>query len=215
MDSQTNERATLGRVKHALKQPCGKLKIEVIVYPGFSVSPGEEIAVAKLEAPPIYGQLAKALYQSGVMQLPTVAAALGHDDDYQAWTRLQACIVTKQEPVEYAHVRRAYNSGIGYKPLFSGVPLASEVHRKQHQNGELSCLLHYGKRVTTVTEAREWFDKAAAHNLRRWTWEKLRDAIGVTSMREANPVRVMEWFDRNGLSAAVPKPYRSAVDALN
>lgn len=39
-----------------------------------------------------------------------------------------------------AHVRRANNSGIGIKPLFSAIPLCQECHHKQHQYGESSVM---------------------------------------------------------------------------
>ena len=171
---------------------------------------GARIAIARLRAKD-YGQLAKGLYQSGVLTLPVVASALGSDDEYQRWTRQQPCILTKREGVQFAHVRRAHNSGTGYKPMYSGIPLSPEAHRLQHQKGELECLRHYGRPVSDVDSAKDWFNRACAHNLRLWSWNKLRTSLGVDSMRDATPAQVVNWFDSHDLRALIPKAYREAV----
>lgn len=73
------------------------------------------------------------------------------------------------------HVRRASNSGTGYKPEFSAVPLTDEEHKYQHSAGELSVILRYGQGRTGILDcsvegAKDWFNRKA--ELYRQMWER-------------------------------------------
>jgi hypothetical protein len=69
-----------------------------------------------------------------------------------------------------AHVRRAHNSGTGFKPPFSAVPMTDAQHKLQSQKGEAACLNHYLPRAQgwTEAEAKAWFDQQAEKHLKRW-----------------------------------------------
>ena len=72
--------------------------------------------------------------------------ALGTDKKFQEFVRKQpSCISGDYDyndgisQCEYAHVRRINRgSGMGIKPLFSGVPLTHNEHHTQHAKGESS-----------------------------------------------------------------------------
>lgn len=71
------------------------------------------------------------------------------------------------------HVRRASNSGTGYKPEFSAVPMTDEEHQWQHRSGELSVILRFGQGRTgildcTVEGAKNWFEEKAKLYLEMW-----------------------------------------------
>lgn len=97
-----------------------------------------------------------------------------NDKDFQAWVRRQpSCIsgdfsewVDGQGRNEFCHVRRVANgSGMGIKPLFSGVPMTHTEHAMQHQYGEAYLLAAYG---IITDDAAAWFAAQAAAYLDRW-----------------------------------------------
>jgi len=109
---------------------------------------------------------------------------------YQEWLRKQKSCLSGKQPCISAHVRRANNSGVGCKPLCSGVPLTDEEHRYQHQHGELDCILKYGRfiaadvmniltrqdqtiddRLVRVRWAKGWFDYQAQKHFERFRLE--------------------------------------------
>lgn len=109
--------------------------------------------------------------------------AIAEDKKYLAWLRTQPCCLTGIMPTVAAHVRRSNNSGVGLKPLFSAVPLTDEVHKYQHNHGELACLLRFGdyfiiqelcdkgRLEITVELAKHFFDEQAKKHYFRWRVE--------------------------------------------
>jgi len=95
------------------------------------------------------------------------------DKAFQAWVRRQpSCIsgrysewVNGEGRCEFAHVRRAATSGIGYKPQYSGVPLTREEHRLQHEKGEAYVLAAFG---IITDDAAAWFESKAEEYRIRW-----------------------------------------------
>lgn len=86
------------------------------------------------------------------------------DRKYLEWIRRQPSCVSGQFS-EYvngegrcvaAHVRRAANSGVAYKPRYSCVPLTDAEHRLQHQKGE------------SALGTKEFFDAQAAKYRALW-----------------------------------------------
>ena len=81
------------------------------------------------------------------------------------------------------HVRRAGDSGTGYKAPFVEIPLTHLQHNYQHQFGELACLAKYCRdpevltRLKTVTPAgaeqlaKDWFDAQVKKYYARWLEE--------------------------------------------
>lgn len=92
------------------------------------------------------------------------AKAKGTDAEYQAWVRLwPSCLSGAYSEVvhgigkcEFAHVRRAGESGTAYKGEYSGLPLTHEEHAMQHQKGE------------SVFCAPAWWDNQASKYLMMW-----------------------------------------------
>ena len=99
------------------------------------------------------------------------------DKKYLEWLRTQpSCIsgeyseyVNGQGMNPACHVRRANNSGTGYKPKFSAIPLTHKEHGIQHQYGEAALL--NTKPIKTMDElhnAKEWFEKKATEYYEKW-----------------------------------------------
>lgn len=66
------------------------------------------------------------------------------------------------------HVHRASNSGTGYKPPFSAVPLTDEEHQYQHKHGEAGAIYRFiGERLSNQA-AKKWFDNEAEFYLEKW-----------------------------------------------
>ena len=93
----------------------------------------------------------------------------GSDKEYQAWCRNQPSAYSGGWSVYtadgkgrniYAHHRTAANSGTGYKPEYSGIPLTWREHTSQHQYGQ-----------TALASAGWWEQQRIAH-LARWIAEK-------------------------------------------
>ena len=88
----------------------------------------------------------------------------GTDAEYQAWVRLwPSCLTGAYNTVEngvgrceFAHVRRAGDSGTGYKGQYSGIPLTHDEHALTHQKGE------------SVFCPPEWYEKQAVEYLTKW-----------------------------------------------
>ena len=88
----------------------------------------------------------------------------GSDNEYQKWVRLwPSCLSGAYSEVvegvgkcEFAHVRRASNSGTAYKPEYSGIPLTHDEHALQHQKGE------------SVFCPPEWYEAQAQKYLTMW-----------------------------------------------
>ncbi len=58
----------------------------------------------------------------------------GTDKQYQAFVRtLPSAVSGQTQNIVYAHYRTAKNSGIGIKPVYSGIPLTYVEHLEQHQ----------------------------------------------------------------------------------
>lgn len=204
-------------------------------------SPGQTVAVALLtqetgqqeqrrqtiakEEPsePSYGHLAKVLRQSGILTHLDVVTRLGSDNEYQAWCRSCRCAVTGEfdwdaekgeARCEYAHVRRADQSGTGIKPLYSGLPLMHSVHHLQHMQGELAVLRRFPPSTPIKDEiaAHAWFNRKAQDSLHRWAWERLKENLGAESMRLVSPGQLTYWFESQGIGHLCPLDIRQAAD---
>jgi hypothetical protein len=150
-----------------------------------------------------YGEAAKLLRLSGFCRKPEVWRALGKDADFLAWLRSQPCAAPRMGApgpcagdIVAAHVRRIANgAGTGIKPPYSAIPLCDHHHREQHAAGE-SCLA-----------PRDVWDATRMRAIESWAWERLRGALGVSSMAEADPVAVRRWAESHNVTGLLPDGY--------
>lgn len=100
----------------------------------------------------------------------------GPDSEFRAFVQKQRSILSNlfSEELESgegrciaAHVRRANESGTGFKPSYSCVPLTWQEHNDQHK-GEKYCLEKYTRRKYTVEEAKAFFDEKRVEMLMKW-----------------------------------------------
>lgn len=86
-----------------------------------------------------------------------------------------------------AHVRRASNSGTGYKPPYSCVPLTNDEHCKQHQHGE------------SYHRPKHWWDSQRDHYRQRWATLRLKQKLKLTGEVEEDMELIREWVIKQGL----------------
>jgi hypothetical protein len=104
------------------------------------------------------------------------------DKAFREWIRRQpSCIsgrfsewVNGEGRCVAAHVRRAKNSGTGFKASFCCVPLTQEEHLLQHQKGEAACLARFHPSIGELPArtAAMWFDEQVKKYESKW--RKLR-----------------------------------------
>jgi hypothetical protein len=127
------------------------------------------------------------------------------DEVYRAWLQTQPSCLTGNYS-EYledgrrlciaAHIRRAGQSGVGYKAPFACVPLTQTEHLHQHQFGELSCLRRFTRDpqlICTLDDASpfeaeriagEWFDAQVEKYVSHWRrLDWLKNGLKKTSLK--------------------------------
>lgn len=175
------------------------------------------VAIARLQAPaePDYGQYAKKLRLSGFLRTPAVWKALGTDADYQEWCRRQKCAVCRGQDwdsekgggrCEYAHVRRADESGTAHKADYAGVPLCHACHRLQHDAGEAACLAPHIS-IHPSDTAKAWFNHKRIEHVEQWAHEALRATLGQESMKTAPPELVAQWAAEHDVANYLPSEF--------
>jgi hypothetical protein len=89
-----------------------------------------------------YGKEASELYKNGFFLVPAVLAAIGTDQEYLNWLKMQKCAARRlggcNGDVVAAHIRRINaGAGMGIKPgEYSAIPLCHAHHSLQHTSGE-------------------------------------------------------------------------------
>ena len=149
-----------------------------------------------------FGHYYQALYKSGFFNNPRLWAWAGTDKGYQEWVRKQPSVISKcgdwvesigEERCEYAHVRRAADSGTGIKPAYWGIPLRHEEHKLQHQQGESS-----------LGKSPDWFEKKAVELRTAWVKSRMYVHFNVTSLADLDPVDFIEWAMCNDFYRDLP-----------
>ena len=133
-------------------------------------------------------------------------AALGTDKQYREWIQRQPSAynglfgeyVNGEGRCIAAHVRRAGESGTGYKAPYACVPLTDAEHQLQHREGE-----------SAFPGGAEWFDKRLAEYKSEWAHERLRAALGVASLKAASAGSLRSWAAKNDLLGTLPLALRS------
>ena len=132
-------------------------------------------------------------------------AALGTDKQYREWIQRQPSAynglfgeyVNGEGRCIAAHVRRAGESGTGYKAPYACVPLTDAEHQLQHREGE-----------SAFTGGADWFDKQRAEYVQKWAHVQLRAALGVESLTMASAANLKGWATRNDLLNTLPLAVR-------
>lgn len=146
------------------------------------------------------GDWVAALYKSGWFNNPHVLAVLGTDDAYRAWVQKQPSAFSGQFS-EYvngegrciaAHVRRAGESGTGYKAPYACIPITNEEHQRQHKEGE------------SALGGKDWFDKARAKHVAEWGHGRLREMFEVDSLTEIPRDEFVLWANAMHLLKTLP-----------
>jgi len=133
------------------------------------------------------------------------------DELYRQWIQTLPCCLDGRSYSEFlehlgewrnpaCHVRRAGESGTGYKAEFCTIPLTHIHHAYQHQYGELACLAKFSRDPELLRAlknaspreaeriAKDWFDAQVEKYRKRWMtetpegreWAK-RQSVGVTA----------------------------------
>ena len=157
-----------------------------------------------------HGEYWRDLIKSGVFNAEAVCAAIMSDEDYQGAVRGMKSVISGNTPCVYAHVRRAANSGTGFKPRYSGVPLKDAEHQAQHQSGERTVLADCGVGMLSIEAAKEWFGNRAARVRATVMSQALASRLpGYESSRaDVEPRWVVEWFAENNLAHYLPERLR-------
>lgn len=155
-----------------------------------------------------HGEFARDLVLSGFFNSGKVREHFGGDRAYQDWCRQQRCALTGLTPCEYAHVRRAGDSGTAYKPKYSGIPLTHEAHAYQHQHGEQACIEHY-KVDSKGKTPKEWFEHLAGYYLKEWLISVLKHELSLDSLTNLSPSEFYGWTVLNDLNGEIPNKLSS------
>lgn len=151
-----------------------------------------------------FGAQAKALKLSGFFRCPLVWQAIGSDEQFLAWIRLQPSAhsdefsehVNGEGRCEAAHVSRIANGrGVGHKPEYSAIPLTHAEHALTHAKGE------------SALRPREWFDEQRIKYLERWSWDTLKHKLGFDSMGDIPPNIICHWAIAKDVDKYLPVGY--------
>lgn len=156
-----------------------------------------------------YGDYAAKLYKSGFFLSEAVCESLGTDEEYRKWIQgCASCISNKYNYTELgpkceaAHVRRAGQSGTGYKAPYSCIPLTHEEHQLQHQKGESALLLSAG---IAFDDAKEWFNKKRCHYVQEWGKMRLKERFKAESLADIEPNIIRMWALECNLTKYLPQ----------
>ena len=74
--------------------------------------------------------------------MPNFKTITHRDKQWLLEQRNQSCIFSGSDTVEVAHIRKGANAGLATKPHdYLTLPIHYELHRDQHQHGEMSFYL--------------------------------------------------------------------------
>ena len=174
-----------------------------------------EIGKEIQERPRLYGQQAKILKLSSFFRTPEVWKAIGTDKQFRAWIQMQPSALSsyfdetdKGPRCEAAHVRRAGESGTGYKADYACIPLTHEEHEYQHQHGEKAAFEKYmpGELLAkSIDSEKAWFDRQRIFYVSKWAWDELKRQLGFDSWAEIPPNTLKTWADKHELT--LPSDY--------
>lgn len=144
-----------------------------------------------------YGSAATVLKLSMFFRTEAVWRAIGTDAEYQQWCRGRPCIVCRTPPPsEPMHVRRAGDSGTGYKGPYATVPGCKKHHSEQHQHGE------------SVIASQDQYDRWRIKSVQDWCWDRLKERLGYNSFKYVPPDVLRSWAKYYEVEEFLPEEYR-------
>lgn len=220
-------KAILGASSKCSTLVDGTLRVQIDVAPAHAQtafalfgSPGSPVALARLkndaalthdrkeaakEVKPTkgpHGDTARMLVASGFFRCPEVWEAVGTDDEYLAWVKLQPSALDGNYS-EYhdsgdkycvpAHVRRVeYGSGTGIKPPYSAIPLTHNQHTLAHKDGD------------SAVGSETWWKMMRIKYVEQWAREALKATLGESSWTDISSEVIVEWASHHGLARYLP-----------
>lgn len=141
------------------------------------------------------GELWSSLIKRGYFYNPRLLDALGGDDEYRkflqklpsAYSGKYSEYVNGEGRSVVAHVRRSGDSGTGYKPKYSAIPLTFTEHQQQHQNGEESL------------KERSWWEKQVGKYIIAFVKYRLCKIFNTESISEINWSEFILWADNHNV----------------
>lgn len=186
---------------------------------------GQAQSEAQKASTALYGPQAQKLRQSGFFRMPDVWKAIGTDDEFRAWVQRQPSCISGEwsEWLEEkgegrciaAHVRRAGESGTGYKAPYACIPLTDKEHTQcQHLAGENALYALWldlkGHRSIEASDndAKEFFNRKRIEYVESWAWTALKKQLGFAHWSEVPPYVLLRWADKHDLARHLPPEYR-------
>ena len=151
-----------------------------------------------------FGPYAKALWLSVFFGTPEVWRATGSDEKFLEFVRTQKCIARSGKPcdgpIQAAHVWRQRDGfGKGLKGAYAAVPLCAGHHRLQHNESE------------DAIGGRAYMEQMRYETVRSWIWAEIKDDVGVASMRDAEPAKIVIWAQKRGIEKFLPAAFQGAA----
>lgn len=151
-----------------------------------------------------FGELAKTLRLSAFFTYIDVWKATGSDAAFLAYVRTRKCCARNglpcQGPIQAAHVWRQKDGfGKGIKGDYAAVALCDGHHRAQHNSGE------------DAIGGRAYMEQQRHETVVDWIWATIKADIGVESMADAEPAKVLAWAQKRGVDRYLPAEYRDAA----
>jgi hypothetical protein len=151
-----------------------------------------------------YGELARKLRLSAFFSYIEVWKATGSDAAFLEFVRTQKCGARSgipcDGPIQAAHVWRLEDGfGKGVKGDYAAIALCAGHHRAQHNSGE------------DAIGGRPYMEAKRHETLVHWIWHTIKTDIGVESMADAEPAKVLAWAQKRGVDRYLPAEYRDAA----
>jgi hypothetical protein len=174
------------------------------VHREVAITPLRPVQAAASRTSDDYGAQAQELKLSAFTRTLAVWRASGADSAFLEWVRTQKCVARSglpcDGPIQAAHVWRLKDDfGKGVKGDYAAVPLCAFHHRLHHQETE------------DAIGGREYMEAQRVKTVSGWVWAVIKDDIGVASMRDADPAKVLAWCQKRGIDQYLPQVYREAA----
>lgn len=162
-----------------------------------------------------HADYARALHAGVFFASPDVWAAIGPDERFLAWLRIQPCAMSKRRvpketksgapfvvprkcegDVVPAHLRSvSQGAGTGIKPKYCAIPLCHAHHEHQHQHGYSSIHPH------GLDGLMRW----RFLYVQEWAHQALTELMGAEHLSDVDPAKIMAWAESHGVERYLPE----------